>query len=1161
MNEGTIFTFYSYKGGVGRTFALANIGALLSLWGYKTLCVDWDLEAPGLHLYFQQWINGKERRGLIEMIQDHADGKKPHWRDYVTKVNVPDAKQPLLLMTAGLQDTSYVQRMQELNWANLYENFNLGSFLEEMREDWKESLDFVLIDSRTGITDIGGICTVQFPDVLVLLFTANNQSLYGSIDVVERARRARAHLPVDRAKVLVLPIVARFEGRVEVELATSWLKIFEKELAPFYIEWSHRDSTIPDLLNFTRIPYVPYWSFGEKLPVIEKGTRDPDDIGFPLETLTALVAQQLSYSDVLVRNRDTFVTLAKKEPIGGVLNKEKEDRITPNQPVRAFISYTHRDEDLRRELEKHLSSLKRQGWLTDWYDASIEPGANWRNEISHNLEEAEIILLLISPDYLASDFLYSIEMMHALARHDTGQATIIPIILRPTFWENSPIGKLQVLPIDGRAIMSSGWYSIDEAMTDVVLGIRKAIEGLHTQPQHLTSSHTWNIPYARNPLFTGREDILERLYQLLKATRTAALVGLGGIGKTQTVVEYAYRYRDHYQAILWVKAETEVSIISDFVTIAQMLDLQEKQEQEQHRIVEAVKGWFQEHPGWLLIFDNADDLAMVREFLPTGSKGHILLTTRAYATGRIAQHIEVEKMEPEEGALFLLHRAMLLEPDAPLEVASSTDQDIAKEIVRVMDGLPLALDQAGAYTEETGCGLQGYLQLYRTQGVHLLQERGEFVTDYPEPVATTWSLSFQNVEQANPAAAELLRFCAFLASDAIPEELFTQSAAELGPILEPVAANQYRLNAAIRELLKYSLVQRDAQTNTLSIHRLVQRVLKDQMNKEAQRKWAERTVKAVNHVFPNPEYTNWDICRRYFFHAQVCIAIIYQWELLFSEAATLLNNVGFYLWQRGEYEQVESLHQRALAIREQVQGPDHSDTATSLSHLAFFSMQQGKYEEAEPLYQRALAIYEKAYGSDHPGVAIVLNNLAELYRRQGKYKEAEPLYQRALAIKERVWGSDHPSTAISLSALAELYRDQGKYEEAEPLLQGALMTQERVLGPEHPDTAATLDNLALLYRDQGKYEEAEPLYQRALMIYEEVLGPAHPDTASILNNLALLYEEEGKYEQAEPLYLRALAIRERMLGPEHPDTVKVRENYTDLFQKMKKRTQATDPQD
>jgi tetratricopeptide (TPR) repeat protein len=443
-----------------------------------------------------------------------------------------------------------------------------------------------------------------------------------------------------------------------------------------------------------------------------------------------------------------------------------------------------------------------------------------------------------------------------------------------------------------------------------------------------------------------------------------------------------------------------------------------------------------------------------------------------------------------------------------------------------MDGLPLALEQAGAYIEETGCGLQGYLRLFQARGVQLLKEQGEFVPDHPKSVATTWSLSFEKVEQANAAAAELLRFCAFLAPDAIPEELFTESAAELGPTLEPVAADPTMLNTVIRELLKYSLVHRDPETQTLSIHRLVQEVLKDQMDEETQRLWAERAVRAVSRAFPFPKYSNWDRCRRYLLQAQVCSALIEQWKLLFTEAARLLNRLGnYYLRQRGEYKQVEQLHQRALTIREQVLGLEHPGTATSLVHLAGLYQAQGKYEQAEPLYEQALTIRRKVLGDEPPDVAQILNNLAGLYQVQGKYEQAEPLYQRALTIYEKVSGPDHPWTATSLNTLAALYRSRGKYEQAEPLLQRSLAIREKALGPEHPDTAISLNDLALLYNSQGKYEQAEPLYQRALAICEKTLPPDHPSIANTLENYASLLKKMNRNEEATTLEERARAIR------------------------------------
>ena len=682
--------------------------------------------------------------------------------------------------------------------------------------------------------------------------------------------------------------------------------------------------------------------------------------------------------------------------------------------IEVFISYSHKDQIFREELEIHLSNLKRQNIISSWYDGNISPGSEWEPQIMDHLTSAQIILLLISADFIHSDFCYSIEMKQAIDRHNVGEARIIPILLRPTDWQGAPFDKLQMLPTGAKAVTK--WRRRDDAFPDIVQGIRASIHDLtNTGKTANTSivSYTptkvpiWNVPYQRNLLFTGREDVLKQLYDALKAGKTAALAqpqaisGLGGIGKTQTAVEFAYRYKDGYKAILWVKAETERSINADFVTIASLLDLPEKLEQDQHKIVEAVKRWFQGHTDWLLILDNADDIAMVHGFIPLGSKGHILLTTRAHATGRIAKRIEVEKMEPDEGALFLLHRAKLLDPDASLETATRTEQDTAREIVKTMDGLPLALEQAGAYIEETECGLQGYLRLYRVQGVRLLKEHGEFVPDHPEPVATTWSLSFKNMEQANPAAAELLRFCAFLAPDAIPEELFTESAAKLGPTLEPVASDPSSLNTAIRELLKYSLVHRDPETNTLSIHRVVQEVLKDQMDGETQRLWAERVVRALSHIFPYPEYPKWDICLRYLLHAQVCSDLIKQRNLLFTEAARLLNYLGYYLWQRGEYEQAESLYQRALAICEKVLPSDHPFTAATLNNFALLYQAQGKYKQAELLYRRVLAICERVLSPDHPNYSMTLENYASLLKKMNRTTEAAPLEDRARAIRAK----------------------------------------------------------------------------------------------------------------------------------------------------------------
>ncbi len=236
------------------------------------------------------------------------------------------------------------------------------------------------------------------------------------------------------------------------------------------------------------------------------------------------------------------------------------------------------------------------------------------------------------------------------------------------------------------------------------------------------------------------------LNKLHKAFRSAiaaespqplALSGLGGIGKTQTAIEYAYRYRNEYNKILWVQAETRETLELDFCRIAGILSLPEQNEKDQSIVIKAVRRWLEAQIGWLLIFDNADDLGMVSDYLPLMNMGSILLTTRAQTMAGLAQKIEIEEMGLQENISFLQRRAGISVHDSSFEKSTARDHLKAIEIVQEMGGLPLALDQAGAYIEETRCSLSKYLTLYHAQQTRLLKRRGGIVANHPEPVATS----------------------------------------------------------------------------------------------------------------------------------------------------------------------------------------------------------------------------------------------------------------------------------------------------------------------------------------------------------------------------------------------------------------------------------------
>lgn len=708
-------------------------------------------------------------------------------------------------------------------------------------------------------------------------------------------------------------------------------------------------------------------------------------------------------------------------------------------------------------------------------------------------------------------------------------------------------------------------------LLDIHPSSSEAEEVLRAAPPSVSSVVSlalWVIPYLRNPHFTGRESLLVQLEGRFSATKrdeprhprcialtqSQAITGLGGIGKTQIAVEYAYRAREEgrYVHTLWINAASEGALMSSFVALAEIMPvIVSSKEADQHKLATTIIRWLERcEERWLLIFDNADDVALLQPYLPLQGNGSILFTTRAHAVSAFAASIDVEQMGLQEGTMLLLHRTQR-------QNAADEEHNEATNIVIALDGFPLALDQAGAYIEETGCQFRDYLQVYQQHRQTLLARRGTQFTNYPSSVATTWSLSFEYLEQSSPAAAELLRLCAFLAPDAIPEELISQGQRGLGPRFQPITSDLHTLNEAIGELQKFSLIQRNPENKLLRVHRLVQAVIQDNLEKKDREQWAERAVRMISSVFPETvEMATWPSCLRLLPQAQVCSQLIRDASLLFPEAASLLFRTARYLKDRALYEQAEHLLRQSIHLWEQCKEPVPTSLATALNTLAELYRELGKYGKAEPLYQQALRIGEHHEGTEYPLVAISLNGLAALYHHQGKYTDAEPLYRRSLRLREHHGGVEHPQMASPLNNLANLYRDQGKYAEAEALYQRALHIREQHLGFEHLQITAPLNNLALVYWHQGKYAEAEVLYRRSLSIREQHLGPEHPQVAYPLNNLAELYRELGKYGEAEPLYQRALRLWMQHLGAEHPQVAYPLDGLAALYCKLGKYAEA-----
>ena len=712
----------------------------------------------------------------------------------------------------------------------------------------------------------------------------------------------------------------------------------------------------------------------------------------------------------------------------------------------------------------------------------------------------------------------------------------------------------------------------------------------------------WLVPLPRNPFFTGREEILEDLRPHLRSDQAAgparlALHGLGGVGKTQIALEYAYRFALEYRAIFWMGAETEAQLYSGLLQIAGVLSLSGPDERDQQAVVAAVQQWLSTHGQWLLIVDNVDDLSLLDRLLPLARSGAMLLTTRCQTLGTRARGVELLPMQQEEGLLLLLRRAKVLSPDADsgqlrqFAAEHPTSYSAATALVRALGGLPLALDQAGAYLEATHCSLPAYLDLFDSRRRLLLRSRGEGARDHPQSVWATFTLALSSVARRHPAVGDLLRVCALLQPDAIPEELFLQGAEMLGPRLADVCRDPVEWDRVLSAACSTSLLSRQAEARTLSLHRLVQAVLLDSMTQTEQEHWRRRVIEALDTVFPDVRQTRdpalWKQGERLLSHVLLCLfqpgaegdplpraslaakaaeylqkrgryaeaeplcrrALCLQEGTLgldHPEVAHALNRLAILCWKQGKYAEAETRYRRALRLWEQASGPEHPDVARVLNNLAILAVEQGRYLEAEPLYLRALHLQERTLGPDHALVGTALNNLAELYTRQGRYTEAEPLYLRAVQIARQALGSEHPAVAHPLNGLATVYTAQGKQQQAELLYQRALCLREQHLGPQHPETAQTLHDLAACLLGQGRDGQAEALYRQAKDIWERTLGASHPAVATALRGLATLAERAGNAEQAESWWHQAYTILEGKVGSAHPETVKTRLNYERL---------------
>ena len=316
-------------------------------------------------------------------------------------------------------------------------------------------------------------------------------------------------------------------------------------------------------------------------------------------------------------------------------------------PPKIFVSYSHKDKVWLDRLQEQFAPPARGALLVAWDDTQITPGAQWREKIARALDEADIAVLLVSPGFLASDFIAQHEFQPLLAKKRVFWVAVSASVYGMTELEQYQCANNPAKPLDGLSKAAR-----NKALVEIC---EKILAAATKEPNGTPSGELFQVPYPKNPYFTGRKQVLDDLGAALATGKPTALTGLGGVGKTQTAVKYAYCHRNDYSAVLWARADSESILFSEFLTLAAQLNLPQKDARDPVEAREAVKRWLSRNEGYLLVLDNADEPDLLKPFLPIDPRGHILITTRAHNFDP-CDTIDLEVMSPGEALAFLFQR-------------------------------------------------------------------------------------------------------------------------------------------------------------------------------------------------------------------------------------------------------------------------------------------------------------------------------------------------------------------------------------------------------------------------------------------------------------------------------------------------------------------------
>lgn len=627
-----------------------------------------------------------------------------------------------------------------------------------------------------------------------------------------------------------------------------------------------------------------------------------------------------------------------------------------------------------------------------------------------------------------------------------------------------------------------------------------------TPAVHFPTQPIFEVPFARKEAFTGRDSLLEELREEMVSENlpkhVKALYGLGGVGKTQTAVEYAYRYADSYRIVYWLRAEERATLWLDYAGLARAMGLSISRDASLEEVRGELRRHLENREDYLLIFDNASGPGELREFIPSPCRGGVLITSRNPNWGNLTRSVAVHGWTRNDSVMFLRRRTGRME-----------GEETAKKLAQALGDLPLALEQAAALIVQARISFAEYLRRFEEHWAELLVQRRP-TGEYPDSVAMTWELSLRQVEADNPSAIRLLNLLAFLSPDGVSRALLAHHFQHLPDDLSMTVADHLALGRAIGTLSDLSLIDVRNDPNAsladravLSLHRLVAALARDRLSEDDQRLWATVAARLIGDAFvfdsSNP----------------------FTWP---QAAATLP-------------------HALAAATHAQATGVPVEITCALLDQAGRYLNRFAQYDQAKDLLDRALALSRRAYGDESPKVSAIANNLGRVLARLGQRDLARQHFEWALAIDRNTYGEGDPHAATVMNNYAMVLHATGQLDAARAHFESALQIFENKYGSAHPKVATLLNNLGYIHLAAGDNQSAHDLFHRALSIAEPALGGAHPTVASILHNLGKAQRNLGHPMLARDNLERALSIDRSVYGENHPDVAR---DYTALAEVM-----------